>query len=263
MKTSARLQRPHAVLGAVHKAKGRPHVQANWQNTAGEREVQGQICLRCPVPTDKSPGVGRRHIHLQTQGLGAVVVWFTLTSLRSHSGVQQIREHQDSSLILFTKLHWWTGQVHPGEAEVGVALQHLTAQLHVHDLVGHCALFPSADKGLLLQGKNKKVAWFSVNFSCSLNISLNLHQVTLWVSLTRKRAVSQSSIMCHTDVINHSKQITSSNNHPVPVRANVTPVPAAPTWCRSQDLVRDGPCECDPNATSPNSERPMQEWFLS
>lgn len=133
MKTSARLQRPHTVLGAVHKAKGRPRVQANRQNTAGEREVQGQLCLRCPVPTDKSPGVGRRHIHLQTQDLGAVVVWFTLTSLRSHSGVQQIREHQDSFLILFTKLQWCElDRFTLARQRWGVALQHLTAQLHVH-----------------------------------------------------------------------------------------------------------------------------------
>lgn len=66
-----------------------------------------------------------------------------------------------------------------------------------------------------------------MNFSCSLNIPLHLHQVTLWVSLTHKRAVSQGSVMCHTDVINHTKQITSSNNYPVPARASVTPVPAA------------------------------------
>lgn len=91
----------------------------------------------------------------------------------------------------------------------------------------HCALFLSADKGPLVQGKNKKVACFSVNFSCSLNIPLHLHQVTLWVSLTHKRVVSQGSITCHTDVINHRKQIMNSNNHPVPARANVTPVPAA------------------------------------
>jgi len=39
LKTPEGLQRPHSVLGAVHKAKGKPHVQANQQNAAGQRDA--------------------------------------------------------------------------------------------------------------------------------------------------------------------------------------------------------------------------------
>lgn len=72
--------------------------------------------------------------------------------------------------------------------------------------------------------KKKKVELFFVNFSCSLNIPLHLHQVTLRVSLTHKRAVSQRRAMCHTDAINHTKQISSSYNSRAPARAKVSPV---------------------------------------
>lgn len=86
------------------------------------------------------------HIHLQTRGLNAFVEWPMLTSLRSHSGVQQSRENQACFLTFFIRLHWCELDRFSLESrrQRGGAFQQLTAQLPCPQ--------PSQGTPLILQG---------------------------------------------------------------------------------------------------------------
>lgn len=156
------LRRSQFVLGAVHKVKGKPYVQANQQKADGERKA-GSIFDAQFLLTN----------HLEFEGCtftrkfgASVPMW-----CGSHwppwdhtAGCSKAGKIRPVSHPLCQITPVWAGLVHLGETEAaGWSISAangagLMSAAITRDPIGparHCALFPSADKGLLHQEKKK------------------------------------------------------------------------------------------------------------